>query len=376
MKIFFGADIAPTESNIKLFNENKIDELIGKKTRKKIESCDYRVFNLETPICDSISPIFKCGPNHWTPVSAINGLKGLKCDLLTLANNHILDQGTLGLEETTDLLTQNNISWIGVKSKDLIHNVHIFEKNGVKVGIYGCAEHEFSIYKKNTSGAIPYDPLESFDVVESLKMNCDYVVVLFHGGKEYYRFPSPNCQKIARHFIYKGANIILFQHSHCVGCMEKYRKGYIVYGQGNFLFDSNDGDFSRTSIGVIADFTTNTINIEIVPFVNNMGVSRMASGEDYFTITSEFNSRSKLILDSDFVDSNYSQFSFTKAGEYLVAYSGNNFILRLLRKVFGDELIIHLYNKKNLLRMKNFIDCESHSELFKSILSTILEEEK
>ena len=244
----------------------------------------------------------------------------------------------------------------------------------MRVGIYACTEHEFSIYTEKTSGAIPYDPLDSFDVVEALNAKCDYVVVLFHGGKEYYRYPSPNCQKIARRFIDKGASLILFQHSHCIGCMEKYQNGYAIYGQGNFLFDSDDGEFGYTSIGVIADFAVHKINIEIVPLLNNMGISRMAKGSDSSRIISEFDARSKYIMDSEFVEKNYLHFSMKKAGEYLVAYSGNNFVLRVLRKIFGDQCIIHLYSRKNLLRMKNFIDCESHSELFKSVLSTILEE--
>lgn len=376
MKIFFGADIVPTVSNIKFFRDNDVEALVGVELKEKLEACDYRVFNLETPICSIGSPIAKCGPVHEAPISTMRGISGLGCNLLSLANNHILDQGPKGLEETVDLLVKYGISWVGAKNKQILKKTHIFDSNGVRVGIYACAEHEFSIYTDHTSGAVPYDPLVSFDDVELLKNHCDYVVVLFHGGKEYYRYPSPNNQKIARHFIEKGACLVLFQHSHCIGCIEKYMEGTIVYGQGNFLFDSDDGEFGRTSIGVISNFGDNDINLEIVPLVNQNGTTRLAKDKEQIDILSRLELRSREIMKENFVETNYKMFSMKKAGEYLVVYSGNAFILRVIRKIFGDKCIINMYNKKNLLRIKNFSKCEAHSELFQSIVDTILEGKK
>lgn len=44
----------------------------------------------------------------------------------------------------------------------------------------------------HSAGANPFDVLESFDDVQALKEHCDYVIVLYHGGKEFYRYPSPH----------------------------------------------------------------------------------------------------------------------------------------------------------------------------------------
>ena len=40
--------------------------------------------------------------------------------------------------------------------------------------------------------ANPYDSLVSFDDVKDLRTKCDYLVVLYHGGKEYYRLSIAN----------------------------------------------------------------------------------------------------------------------------------------------------------------------------------------
>ena len=42
-----------------------------------------------------------------------------------------------------------------------------------------------------------------------LKKQCDYVIVLYHGGKEHYRYPSPYLQKVCRKIVDKGADIVV-----------------------------------------------------------------------------------------------------------------------------------------------------------------------
>ena len=72
--------------------------------------------------------------------------------------------------------------------------------------MYACAEHEFSIVSDKRPGADSYDPLESFDHVAKLKKQCDFIIVLYHGGKEHFRYPSPDLQKAFRNLQIKGRN--------------------------------------------------------------------------------------------------------------------------------------------------------------------------
>jgi len=77
----------------------------------------------------------------------------------------------------------------------------LVEQDGKKIGIYACAETEFSIAEDNRAGANPFDPLESLDHIADLKSKCDFVIVLYHGGKELYRFhhlPQEGVQKNCR----------------------------------------------------------------------------------------------------------------------------------------------------------------------------------
>ena len=142
MSILIGADIVPTKSNIEQFNKGEAAFLVGSEILKILNDADYRIFNLEVPLTDVCSPIDKCGPNLIAPTSTINGYKSIGVDFVTLANNHIMDQGEQGLLSTCDLLRKNNIAYCGVGDNlNLAKVPYVFEISGKKIGIYACAEH-------------------------------------------------------------------------------------------------------------------------------------------------------------------------------------------------------------------------------------------
>ena len=83
-----------------MFNNADTKALLGKELLSIWNSADIRIFNLEVPLTDTEDPIDKCGPNLIAPTSVIKGIKALEPSLLTLANNHIFDQGEQGLQST------------------------------------------------------------------------------------------------------------------------------------------------------------------------------------------------------------------------------------------------------------------------------------
>ncbi|EYE87683.1 hypothetical protein Q428_12030 [Fervidicella metallireducens AeB] len=204
MQLLIAGDLVPTKPNIALFNKGDSKSLLGEELYSLWDSADIRIFNLEVPLTEKEEPIPKCGPNLIAPTSTINGIKALNPSLLTLANNHILDQGELGFKSTQDILNKNNIPFIGIGNNlSEASKPYIIQQDGLKIGVYNCAEHEFTIATEETPGANPFEPLESLDQIHNLKEECDYVIVLYHGGKEHYRYPSPYLQKVCRKMAQK-----------------------------------------------------------------------------------------------------------------------------------------------------------------------------
>ena len=116
MHIIIAGDLVPTESNIELFNTANLNILLGRELLDLWNSADKRIFNLEVPLTEESKPINKWGLNLRAPKSTILGIKTLNPSLVTLANNHILDQGARGLNSTISILKDNcNLCWCRLK---------------------------------------------------------------------------------------------------------------------------------------------------------------------------------------------------------------------------------------------------------------------
>ena len=103
MQLIIGGDLVPTQSNIDLFSNGDVNALLGKELLSLWNAADIHILNLEVPITDKEDPIAKCGPNLIAPTSTMKGIKALNPTLISMANNHILDQGIQGLRSTEEL---------------------------------------------------------------------------------------------------------------------------------------------------------------------------------------------------------------------------------------------------------------------------------
>lgn len=364
MQLLIAGDLVPTESNIDLFSNADLDSLLGEELLLLWNLADIRVFNLETPIADNEYPIAKCGPNLIAPTSTVKGIKRLNPSLIVLANNHILDQGWQGFKSTRDILSLNKIPFVG--AGDNIYEArrpYIIEKNGFRVGIYVCAEHEFSIASIDTAGANPFDPLESLDHIQDLKNHCDYVIVIYHGGKEHYRYPSPYLQRVCRKVAEKGADLVICQHSHCIGCYEHYNSATIIYGQGNFIFDHHDNEYWNTSLLIKVTINGN-MQIDYIPIIKTGNCVRLATGSLKDEILGSFHQRSQEILQDGFIELKYQDFTSSYLQSYLRKFSGFGKWTSIIdRKLLNGLLLKLKYGKNDLLAIRNYIECEAHREL-------------
>jgi poly-gamma-glutamate capsule biosynthesis protein CapA/YwtB (metallophosphatase superfamily) len=361
LSIIIGGDIIPPADRVSKFCNG---ELIETDVIKEMESADFRLFNLETPLTRHNSPIDKQGNNYITIPEAVKGLLYLKINAVCLANNHILDQGEEGLNETISILKRDNINHVGAgeRLQNALQPLSI-QCKGITVGVYACAEHEFSIATEHSAGANPFDPLESLDHIADLKNKCDYVIVLYHGGKEYYPYPSPMLQKTCRKMALKGADIVICQHSHCIGSMEEYNGSVIVYGQGDFISKcSNPISKQGLLINVLID---QKISVKFIPIIQGEdGVIRMdRSGLDGFL------DRSRHIEDSGFVKKQYQETVKNEGKNLLYQLVGFGRIVRRIDQQFLKEFLIkRRLNNKSKVLLRNLIECEAHQEMIISYL--------
>lgn len=365
INIMIGGDIVPTASNLSSFSRGDVARLVDDCLLKVLAGADYRIFNLEVPLSDEASPIEKCGPALISTTGTARGLAALGVDAVALANNHIMDQGPQGLASTVAALDGVEILHFGAGE-----NVYkaasplVMEVGGRCVGVYACAEHEFSIAEDATPGANPFDPFSSPQHISELRRGCDAVVVLYHGGKEHYRYPSPLLRTRCRVLVDSGADLVVCQHSHCVGCEERWHSGTIVYGQGNFLFDRQDNEYWATGL-LIELLVGNGVEVTYHPIVKDGTSVRLANKDESGKVMADFFDRSRRIEAPGFVEEEYQRFARSYLANYLLSImpGGRSLLFRILNKLLGSSLMERLYGREALLALLNCVECEAHSEL-------------
>ncbi len=190
-------------------------------------------------------------------------------NILSLENNHIMDYGQEGLNETLEVLAKHDIKTIGA-GKNLLEarKPAIFRINGVNVGI--LAYCDTYIAGKRRPGVAPTKYIEQD--IKNLKDNADFIIVSIHQGMDVSEYPLKSEIEQMHRIIDWGANIILRHHPHVVQGVEEYNHGIILYSLGNFVFDYTidplwkDLDRAKHALLFRCQFAQNKIfNYEIIP---------------------------------------------------------------------------------------------------------------
>ena len=200
--ILIAGDICPTKDTKHLFDKEDAGTLFTN-VKDKINSADLAIANLEFPITEIKKGISKTGPILRGDPNHINVFNKLGFGVLSLANNHIKDCGSQGVLDTLKICKENQILIVGAGSNIAQAKESIIkEVNGFKIGFMDFAEQEFNIASDTEAGSNYLDPYYDFDAVAKLKSKVDFLIILYHGGIEYYKYPSPLLQKKCRKLVF------------------------------------------------------------------------------------------------------------------------------------------------------------------------------
>lgn len=349
--IIIVGDLFPVPSNFDKFSVGDSNYLFGKQICKLFAEADYCICNLEGALTDRPGKCGKTGPVLFAPTATVKGYQSLGIDCCTLANNHITDAGDEGVLDTMTALDDVKITHIGAgMNKDVICHYIFFNVGEMKFCLYNVCETMYNAPSKTRPGAFLYDEYVVCKELETLKPQCDYLIVIYHGGAEKFRYPSPQTRQRFHRMVDSGANMILSQHTHCVGSEEYYKGAYLLYGQGNFLFRSFNNEFTDT--GLIIELVLGDGKSEVRKhLVRAVGDTvRYDEQQDF----ASFDMRSAQVLDEDFVMERYREYCLQELPVYLGAYKSRFPGRRILRHFFPKAY-------QNLLRTCAF---DHHDILF------------
>jgi len=180
-----------------------------------------------------------------------HGLSRAGLNVVTLANNHLLDCGRAGVVETLDALKSARIASIGAGvDEPAAHVPAILEAGRFRVGLLGYYWNLRCAATASLPGAAvgTRDALKTD--VSSLREKVDRVVVTFHWGVPYEREPTPEARATAHFAVECGADVVLGHHPHIVQPFEVHDGRPIFYSLGNFAFGSNNSRAEGLLVGI------------------------------------------------------------------------------------------------------------------------------
>ena len=160
----------------------------------------------------------------------VKGLKNAHFNVLSIANNHIMENGQKHFIHTIQILKENEIIPVGIRKKYDVINI-----KGHKIAFLAYSFIED--YITDTC----YNKIQSektiIEDIQEVKSISDLIIVSLHWGYEYVPYPSPTQIRIGRSLVDAGADIILGGHPHVTQSLEIYKDRPIIYSLGNFIFD-------------------------------------------------------------------------------------------------------------------------------------------
>ncbi|MCR8643868.1 CapA family protein [Paenibacillus sp. N1-5-1-14] len=222
--------------------------------KKEVSAADYAFVNLETAITNHNEKDTNQIYNFKSDPIALQGLKNAGFDIVSIANNHVLDFKEPGFLDTLKHLTDAGLKYVGGgRNAEEAYKAQTVEIKGKKIKFLAFSRFIPQTYwfaQKNRPGiAEAYNEKSVLPVIERERKGADYLLVYMHWGVEKTNKPEAWQRTYAHKILDAGADAIVSSHVHVLQGFEFYKGKPIAYSIGNFLFpDYVKGDNADTGI--------------------------------------------------------------------------------------------------------------------------------
>ncbi len=222
-----------------------------------IAAADIALLNQETPVLGSKPP--QNYPRFSSPPELAQHMQRLGFDVVTHANNHMLDQGVAGLAESLSFWQQQNIPVAGVYPTGQPQPV-VLEAGGIRVAFIGLTQHTNGLPRPKDAELDFLLTSQTEEIQAQLaaaKQQADFVIVTPHWGEENTHTPTAHQRTLAQQLADWGADAIVGHHSHTVQPVEYVtaadgRQVAVAYSLGNFI---SAMDNAQNMMGMLLELT-------------------------------------------------------------------------------------------------------------------------
>ena len=274
--LLFAGDLFLTDILQEKYDKNGASAAAAPELLSVTRSADIFMLNQEFPFGTTGEAVedkeytFRVDPKY------VSLLPELGVDVVTLANNHMLDYGRGPLKETLEALDEAGILHVGAgQNLEEASALKTIEAGGWTIGFLGATrvipEHSWTASRSNSGLFTTYDPTKLLGEIQAAKQQFDYVVVYVHWGIERNTEPEEYQKSLARQYIDAGADAVIGAHSHVLQGIEYYQGKPIFYSLGNFIFANRTYETMMAELTITDDGT----EVRVIPCVstaNQMGL--------------------------------------------------------------------------------------------------------
>lgn len=253
--LLFTGDVLFANSFSGCYDRGGIEAVVSPEMLDIMRSADITMVNEEFPFSDRGTPMedkqytFRADPDY------VGALTEMGVDIVSLANNHILDYGTDALTDTFATLDGEGILYAGAgDSLERAKEVQLIEKNGKTFGFL-AASRVIPVTAWNVENRTPgvlatYDETRLVEAIEAARDQCDVLVVFVHWGVEHQSSPEEYQRYLAQKYVDAGADLVIGAHTHCLQGIEYIDGKPVFYSLGNFIFGSDIGQTMAVQVTV------------------------------------------------------------------------------------------------------------------------------
>lgn len=254
------------------------------KVKEFLTSVSFVVGNLEGPIVENHTPTPAFDFKFSFASTTTHVLKENNISVVSLANNHALDQGDIGYQDTKKYLSEVEIEYFGHPVS--VGNVSVLRK---------------SVQDKNIvfigfNATWPYQEKLFQDVIKKESLSGDFVVVIIHWGDEYKISSNDEQKKLAHVFIDAGAHAVFGHHPHVVQEIEEYKDRVIFYSLGNFIFDQYFSKAVMEGLLVKVSLEDEKVQYELFPTISLRSQPSVMEGDERTHFLDSLASKSSVLL--------------------------------------------------------------------------------
>ncbi|RJP31437.1 MAG: CapA family protein [Actinobacteria bacterium] len=231
---------------------------------------DITVANLEGPLCRGTDPhpdqssIYLRGE-----ASCATPMAGAGIDAVCLANDHIMDYGAAGLEETLSILRNEKVGAFGAgsNSRAAEQPLVLEAANGASVALLSFCDVAPAAYGsgEETPGISAPSPEHLGEMVEQAADKTPYVVVFMHWGEVGSSDITPRQRELAQVCVAAGADLVVGCHPHVLQGIEILQGVPVIYSLGNLVY-SSESEGGKSGIFAACRFSGGVLaNLQIIP---------------------------------------------------------------------------------------------------------------